>query len=166
MTAKRIAGVVLRYAVRVITLLFAVSVIAFVLVSLSPVDPVQQYVISVGSVSPEQRAELEDYWGLNDPPAERFGNWFRAIIHGDFGTSLLYRRPVIDVIREKFTNTLALMACTWILSGVIGFALGCVMGRNKDRLPDRIIKRICLVLCSVPTFWLGLLMLLVFSVWL
>ncbi|MGI5984801.1 MAG: ABC transporter permease [Clostridiales bacterium] len=166
MTAKRIISVFFRYLVRVITLLFAVSVIAFILVSLSPVDPVQQYVLSVGSVSPEQRAELEDYWGVNDPPVERFGNWFRAIIHGDFGTSLLYRRPVIDVIREKFVNTLALMGCTWIFSGLIGFGLGCVMGANKNKLADRILKKICLLLCSVPTFWLGLLLLLIFSVWL
>lgn len=166
MIVKRITNVFFRYALRVITLLFAVSVIGFTLVSLSPVDPVQQYVLSVGSVSPEQRAELEDYWGLNDPPVERFENWLSAILHGDFGTSLLYRRPVIDVIREKFANTFALMLCAWVFSGVIGFILGCVMGANRDRAADKILKRICLLLCSVPTFWLGLLLLLLFSVWL
>lgn len=166
MAIKRISSIVLRYTIRVITLLIAVSIISFILVSLSPVDPVQQYVLSVGNVSPEQRAELEEYWGLNDPPVERFGNWAQAILHGDFGNSLLYRRPVIEVIKEKFVNTLALMMCAWVFSGIIGFALGCVMGMNKDRLWDKIIKKLCLLLCSVPTFWLGLLLLLIFSVWL
>lgn len=165
-TAKRILKIFLSYGFRVITLLIAVSIISFVLVSLSPVDPVQQYVLSVGSVSSEQRIELEEYWGLNDPPVERFFNWFGALINGDFGTSLLYRRPVINIIRERFLNSFALMCCAWVFSGVVGFSLGCIMGINNNKISDKIIKQICLILCSVPTFWLGLLLLLFFSVYL
>lgn len=153
-----------RYGLKMITLLLAVSVIAFILVSASPVDPVQQYILSIGSVSPEQRTEIEDYWGVNDPPVERYFNWLSALLRGDFGTSLLYRRPVIEIIGERFVNSLALMLCAWIFSGVIGFSLGCVMGINQDKLSDRIIKKICYLLSSVPTFWLGLIFLLVFSV--
>lgn len=117
-------------------------------------------------MSEEQRAEIEDYWGVNDPPVERYLSWLSALLHGDFGTSLLYRRPVIDIIGERFLNSLALMLCSWLLSGVIGFALGCLMGMTRDRLADRIIKKICYLLTSIPTFWLGLLLLLVFAVWL
>ena len=142
------------------------SVIAFALVSLSPVDPVQQYLLGAGPVSEEQRAEIEDYWGVNDPPVERYLSWLSALLHGDFGTSLLYRRPVIDIIGERFLNSLALMLCSWLLSGVIGFALGCLMGMTRDRVADRVIKKICYLLTSIPTFWLGLLLLLVFAVWL
>ena len=97
---------------------------------------------------------------------ERYLSWLSALLHGDFGTSLLYRRPVIDIIGERFLNSLALMLCSWLLSGVIGFALGCLMGMTRDRLADRIIKKICYLLTSIPTFWLGLLLLLVFAVWL
>lgn len=154
------------YIVRVLTLLFAVSVIAFTLVKLSPVDPIQQYILSTGAVSPEQREELDEYWGIDEPPIKQFINWFGALLHGDMGTSLLYRRPVLNLIREKFLNTLALMICAWVFSGIIGFSLGCAMGVSKDKLCDRILKRICLFLCSVPTFWLGLVLLLIFSVWL
>ena len=117
-------------------------------------------------MSEEQRAEIEDYWGVNDPPVERYLSWLSALLHGDFGTSLLYRRPVIDIIGERFLNSLALMLCSWLLSGVIGFALGCLMGMTRDRLADRVIKKICYLLTSIPTFWLGLLLLLVFAVWL
>lgn len=156
----------LKYIIRMLTLLFAVSVIAFTLVKLSPVDPIQQYILSTGAVSPEQREELEEYWGIDEPPVKQFINWFSALLHGDMGTSLLYRRPVLDLIREKFLNTLALMICAWVFSGIIGFSLGCAMGVSKDKLCDRILKRICLFLCSVPTFWLGLVLLLIFSVWL
>ena len=69
-----------------------------------------------------------------------------------------------DIIGERFLNSLALMLCAWILAGILGFALGCVMGMYKDRLPDKILKKICYILSSVPTFWLGLVLLLVFSV--
>ena len=116
-----------RYLIRVVTLLIAVSVVSFILVSLSPVDPVQQYVGAIPNVSVEQRAKIAEYWGLNDPPVERFMNWGKAILHGDFGTSLIYRRPVLDIIKEKFSASLALMITAWIFSGITGFAIGCLM---------------------------------------
>lgn len=56
------------------------------------------------------------------------------------------------------------MLCAWLFSGLIGFGLGCAMGMTRDRLPDRILKKLCYILSSVPTFWLGLVFLLVFSV--
>lgn len=163
-TGSRMIKTLIINAAKMLSLLFAVSVISFALVSLSPVDPVQQYIVGAGAVSPEQRLELEDYWGVNDPPVERYMNWFIALLHGDFGTSLLYRQPVVKIIGERFINSLALMLCAWLLSGVIGFLLGCVMGMNRDRLVDRILKKLCYILSSIPTFWMGLLFLLVFAV--
>lgn len=155
-----------KYIIRVVTLLFAASVIAFALVSLSPVDPVQQYVLGAGNVSAEQREAIAQFWGLNDPPVERYFSWLSAMLHGDMGTSLLYRQPVARIIGERFVNTFALMMTSWVLSGIIGFALGCIMGIWRGKWLDSILKRLCLMLCSVPTFWLGLVFLLVFSVWL
>lgn len=155
----------LKYGVKIITLLLAVSVIAFVLVCLSPVDPVQQYILGLGtSVSPERRAAIEEYWGVNEPPEERYFNWLGNLLKGDLGESALFRRPVADIIGERFVNSLGLMICAWVLSGVIGFSLGCLMGIFQDRWPDKILKKICYILSSVPTFWLALLFLLVFSV--
>ena len=160
----RFGRIFLRYGCKTLLLLLAVSVIAFILVSLSPVDPVQQYVLGAGGVSAEQRAQLEEYWGVNDPPVERYITWLKALVRGDFGQSLLYRRPVLEIIGERFVNSLALMLCAWLFSGLIGFGLGCAMGMTRDRLPDRIMKKLCYILSSVPTFWLGLVFLLVFSV--
>lgn len=147
-----------------VTLLIAVSIISFVLVSLSPVDPVQQYVGAVPNVSVEQRAKIAEYWGLNDPPVQRFLAWAGSVLHGDFGVSLLYRRPVLDIIVEKFGTSLALMMTAWIFSGVLGFAIGCVMGMFNGKWLDRILKKICLIMCSIPTFWIGIVFLMVFSV--
>ncbi len=150
---------------KILTLLLAVSIIAFVLVNLSPIDPVRQYLLGLGTaVSPEQRALIEEYWGVNEPPVQRYLTWLGAVLRGDLGQSLLYRRPVADIIGERFANSLALMLCAWLFSGVIGFGLGCLMGVFRDRWPDKILKKICYLLSSVPTFWLGLLLLLLFAV--
>lgn len=147
--------------------MFAVSIITFILVNASPVEPVQQYILNMGSaVSQEQREEIEEYWGVDEPPAQRYVNWISGVARGDLGESSLYRRPVADIISERFLNSLALMISSWILSGVIGFVLGCVMGMNRNALSDKIIKKICYTLSSIPAFWLGLVFLIVFSVWL
>ena len=122
--------------------------------------------MGIGNVSPEQKEALEAYWGINEPPIKQYISWLQAFVHGDMGISLIYRRPVLDIIQEKFMNTLVLMICAWTLSGVFGFLVGCVMGIQKEHLWDKILKKFCLLLCSVPTFWLGLLLLLIFSVWL
>lgn len=163
----RLARIFVTYSVKTVFLLLAVSILSFALVTLSPIDPVQQYISGLGTaVSPEQRAEIEAYWGVNEPPVERYLGWLADVLQGNLGVSSLYRRPVADIIGERFVNSLALMFCAWVLSGVIGFVLGCVMGTYQNRCPDRILKKICYILSSVPTFWLGLVFLLIFSVWL
>lgn len=164
-TLKRVIRIFFTYSIKIISLLLAVSIISFVLVSASPVDPVQQYILGLGTaVSPKQRAEIEDYWGVNEPPIEHYFSWLSQLLKGNFGESAIYRRPVADIIGERFVNSLALMLCAWALSAIIGFSLGCIMGMYKDKLPDRILKKICYILSSVPTFWLGLVFLLIFAV--
>ena len=164
-TTKRLLRRLLAYGLKMLSLLLAVSIIAFALVCASPVDPVQQYILGLGTaVSPERRAAIEDYWGVNQPPVERYFHWLGNLLKGDLGESALYRRPVAEIIGERFANSLALMACAWVLAGLLGFFLGCIMGIYQDRWPDRILKKLCYLLSSVPTFWLGLVLLLVFSV--
>ena len=166
-TLGRLGRASLVHCVKILSLLLAVSIIAFVLVSISPIDPVQQYILNLGTaISPEQRLEIEAYWGVNEPPVERYLNWLGELLRGNWGTSTMYRRPVMEIIGERFANSLALMLCAWLLSGAIGFVLGCVMGMYQDKWPDRVLKKICYLLSSVPTFWLGLVLLLIFAVWL
>ena len=166
-TIVRLLRILVKNSIKIITLLLAVSMVSFALVSISPIDPVQQYLLGLGTaVSQEKRAELEQYWGVDKPPVERYMTWLNELLHGNMGESSIYRRPVVQIISERFVNSFALMLCAWILAGLIGFALGCVMGMYNERMPDKILKKICYVLSSVPTFWLGLLLLLIFSVWL
>ena len=164
-TFPRLGRIFLKNFIKIVSLLLAVSIIAFALVCASPIDPVNQYIMGLGTaISAEQRAQLEDYWGVNDPPVERYMNWLVNLFKGDWGESAIFRRPVMDIISERFANSLALMICSWLFAGILGFTLGCIMGMFQNKWPDKILKKICYLLSSVPTFWLGLLFLLVFSV--
>ncbi|OUQ57182.1 ABC transporter permease [Tyzzerella sp. An114] len=155
---------IIKNLIRMITLLVAVTIFSFILVTSSPIDPVQSYVGAGVAVTPEQREEIAEHWGLNDKPIERFENWFENIIKGDMGTSLIYRKPVSEVIGEKFQSSMILMITSWIISGILGFVLGIIMGVFKGSFVDRIIKTICLVISSTPTFWIGMMFLMIFSV--
>lgn len=157
-----------RNMAKFIVLMVAVSIVTFVLVGMSPIDPVQANVgqAAYANMSEARRAQLASYWGADTPIWERYINWLISALRGDMGMSLRYNAPVTQVLAARSLNTLALMATAWVLSGVIGFALGVVAGLKRDTLIDRAVKAYCFVLASTPTFWLGLIMLVIFSVWL
>lgn len=154
--------------IRMAVLLFGVSAAAFFLVSMSPVDPLQTNVgqAALGSMSQEQIARLEEYWGVHIPPVERFMTWFQGLLQGDMGTSLLYRQPVLKVVTEKLSNSLWLMAAAWLISGTLGFVLGILAGVKRGGIADRVISAYSLVIASTPAFWMALVLLMVFAVWL
>jgi peptide/nickel transport system permease protein len=79
---------------------------------------------------------------------------------------MIFRRPVSEIIGKRFLNSLVLMIAAWLLSGVIGFIMGVVAAMKKGTWIDRLIKWYCFTLASTPTFWMGLLILIVFAVWL
>lgn len=152
---------------KLLSLLVAVSIISFVLVQLSPVDPIQSYVgADMARVSPEQKAAIRDHWGLDEPKMSQFLHWGKSALQGDFGTSVIYRTKVVDVIGERFIASLALMVIAWVLSGILGLVLGALSGMREGSWLDRLIKMYCFTLASTPAFWMGLLLLIVFSVWL
>lgn len=158
---------IFRKLVKLSTLLIAVSIISFSLISFSPVDPVQSYIgADMTRVSPEQREEIAQYWGLHEPKIEQFLNWGKNVLQGDLGTSLLYRSSVSETIVERFMASLVLMGLAWVLSGLFGFLLGILAGMKEGTWVDRLIKGYCFTLASTPAFWLGLLFLMLFSVWL
>lgn len=154
--------------VRMALLLLGVSLVTFLLMSASPLDPLQTNVgqVALGSMSPEQVARLETYWGVDTPPLQRYLGWLGDVLHGDLGTSLLYRQPVLEVIGQRLANSVLLLAAAWVISGTLGLILGVAAGAFRGKLPDKLIRGYCLLISSTPAFWLAILLLLVFSVWL
>ncbi|MDR3170672.1 MAG: ABC transporter permease [Treponema sp.] len=153
-----------RYALKALLLFIAVSIVAFTLMKLSPIDPVQAYIGADASVSPEQRARIAERWGIGQSPVVQYLKWFSALWHGDFGTSIIFRQPVIGVIRERAIASLSLMGVSWLFSGLLGFLLGVLAGAYHNKWPDKLVKLWCLTLSSTPTFWLGLVLLILFSI--
>ena len=163
-----VVGFLLRSVGKFVLLMLAVSFVVFVLVSASPIDPVQANVGQAAYVnmSEAKRAALAEYWDAGVPLWERYGKWLISFVQGDWGMSLRYNAPVTDVIGSRALNSLTLMAVAWMVSGILGFVLGIVAGANRGTLIDRVVKGYCYLLASTPTFWLGLVFLIVFSVWL
>jgi peptide/nickel transport system permease protein len=142
-----------------------VAIFSFILLDLSPINPVNTY-LRGAAVSEGQRAILESYFGMNVPLPTKIFHWLMYLIQGNLGTSLIYRAPVIDVILDKFAASIVLMAISWILSGVLGFLLGVVAGKNKGSWIDKAVKVYCYAIQSAPSFWVGMLILMVFAVYL
>lgn len=157
-----------KQCIRMVILVFVVSIVTFALMKASPIDPLQANVgqAALGAMSPEQIEKLEEYWGVNTPPVKQYLSWAKDFIKGDMGVSLLYRQPVTAVIGVKLSNSLFLMIFAWVLSGILGMTLGVIAGMNRGKIIDRGIKGYCLVISSTPSFWLALLLLMIFGVWL
>ena len=151
--------------IRFIILMVAVAIFSFILLDLSTINPVSVY-LKGAAVSESQRAILNEYFGVGVPLQTKIYHWLLNLIQGNLGTSLIYRAPVLDVIIDKFTASLALMSISWLLSGVIGFLLGVVAGKNKGSWIDKAVKTYCYAIQSAPSFWVGMLILMVFAVYL
>ena len=151
--------------IRFIILMIAVAIFSFILLDLSPINPVSVY-LKGAAVSEGQRAVLNEYFGVGVPLQTKIYHWLVDLAQGNLGTSLIYRAPVLDVIIDKFTASLALMSISWLLSGVIGFLLGVVAGKNRGSWIDKAVKTYCYAIQSAPSFWVGMLILMVFAVYL
>lgn len=162
-----ISKMLARQLLKLALLLAAVSSVSFALMSLSPIDPVQAYIgADMLRVGEEQRAAITAYWGLDQPPLERFLLWFNSLLHGDLGSSMVYREPVLELIKDRFAHSIVLLLIAWLLSGLIGFAVGSLAAMKQGSWLDRAVQWYCHALSSTPTFWAGLLLLIAFTVWL
>lgn len=150
---------------RLMCLLLVTAAGTFTLLSFSPVDPIRAYIGNdLLHVPPEQYPLIAARWGLDLPLWERFLHWFSQMVQGDLGYSMLYNAPVSQVIGERFATSFALLFSAWLLSGIVGLAMGLTAGRYLNRWPDRLICTVSYLLASLPTFWIGLLLLSLFAV--
>lgn len=150
---------------RLALLLILVSAGTFTLLSFSPVDPIRAYIGNdLLHVPPQQYASIAARWGLDQPLWLRFWHWFTQIMQGDFGYSMVYNAPVAQVIGDRFALSFVLLASAWLLSGVSGIMMGLTASRYLNRWPDRLLCHTSYLLSSLPTFWVGLLLLVIFAV--
>lgn len=155
---------VLRRLVQAVPTLFGILLLTFLLTRLSPSDPVTLIFGDQFNVTQEQRAELEHNLGLDDPLPVQFARYLGHVVVLDFGSSYYYHRPVASVIAERLPNSLQLSIAALILGLAVGVPLGVMAALTRGRLPDHVIRLVSVGGHAVPTFWFGLLFVLVLGV--
>jgi peptide/nickel transport system permease protein len=141
--------------------LVLVSVLTFFLINLAPGGP--RAVMNFESTA-EQRDALAKQLGLDKPVIQRYFIWLGGIVQGDMGTSLDSQQPVADLLKERFPNTLILAVSTLIFTLLIGIPLGVYAAMKRGRWMDRFITFISTFGMAIPEFWLGILLIIIFSV--
>ena len=157
-------GYFIRRVLVLIPVFLAVSAVIFSIIHLIPGDPIDN-LLKIGA-GPEQREIMTARYGLDKPLAVQYWIWLSGVLQGDLGTAIVARRPVADLIAQALPHSLALGLCALAFSTFFGIVLGTIAALNRDRWPDQLIMTVVLLGSTVPGFWLGLLLILVFSVWL
>lgn len=144
--------------------LFGVSTLVFLLLVLIPGDPVD--VVLGESAQAADREAMRAALGLDRPLAERWLHFYADLARGDLGDSLVRLQPVTELIRQRLPATLQLAAAAFVLVLLIALPLGIIAARHRGRWPDSLAQTFALVGVSIPNFWLGPLLVLLFSVYL
>lgn len=147
---------------QLIPTLLVVAVIVFFITRLLPGNPAAVMLGPQASV--EDIAKYSEELGLNDPILMQFGNYLWDLVTFNFGNSLSYNEPIIDLIMERFPNTIILAISALILAVLIGVPAGIIAARKQNSFIDYLITTFSLVGVSMPIFWLGVMLVLLFSV--
>jgi len=156
-------------AVRVaatIPILFGVSVFTFALVHLTPGDPIDQMVALNPQISAAEEAAIRARYGLDGPVWQQYLTWMGNVLQGDLGTVISVDQPVLPYIMARLPETIALGLFGWAIALLIAIPTGIYAAVNKDTLGDDLSRVFALSGISLPNFWLGLMLILVFALWL
>ena len=153
---------VLRRLLSAVPVLFGLTVIVFLIMAMIPGDPATAILGSYAT--PENVAKLNRELGLDRSLVEQYVIWIGNLLQGDFGRSYTLNRPVIDEVLERFGATLILAAAAMLLCSLFGLLAGIVSAVRQYSWADKIITLFVLVGLSMPSFWLGLLLILAFAV--
>jgi peptide/nickel transport system permease protein len=145
-----------------IPVVLGITIIVFLIISLIPGDPATAILGSYAT--PENVAKINKDLGLDKSLPERYLIWLGNIIQGDFGRSFSLNRPVIDEVMERFNATLILSGTAFVLCSFLGILVGTISAARQYTLTDKFITFIVLIGISIPSFFLGMMMILTFAV--
>ena len=155
----------LRRLLQLIPTLLVVSFIVFAMVRLSPGDPITLlYGISEGAGTDSEYLDyMREQYGLNDPLPVQYFNYLVDILHGDFGTSLYTHKPIIEEISNRYENTLILAVGGTLVGSLLGVVLGIIAAVKHNKLGDNIVMVLSMIFVSTPSFFLAMILMLVFA---
>lgn len=156
----------LRYTLKrllsMIPTLFIVSLLIFFIIRLVPGDPAR---VMLGDSAPEEKVmALQEELGLNEPVYKQYFVWITKALEGDLGNSIIQRRPVVDVIGDRVECNLILGILSSIIIIIISIPVGIISAVKANTWTDQIVSSIAMFFAAVPTFWLGLTLMLLFAV--
>ena len=161
-------GYIIRRLLLMIPLLFGVSVITFVLINAAPGDPVTLMLAEARadpSTSIQNVEALKAKYGLDKPLPVRYVDWMSQVVRGNFGKSLVSGEDVRDIIARRLPNSVKLSGVAVLLALLVGLPLGVLSAVKQYSFWDHALTFLAFVGISIPTFWLGLMLLLIFGVW-
>ncbi|WAH35720.1 ABC transporter permease [Alicyclobacillus dauci] len=144
-----------------IIVLFGISIIAFLLLYAVPADPAR--IIAGPHATPEVVAQIRQDLGLNLPIYQQYLHYLWDLVRGNLGTSYIFHRPVLGMIGERMGPTAELALGCWIAELIIGIPLGIYTARHANKKRDMVVSALALVGISIPVYWLGLLLLVLFG---
>lgn len=160
----RALAVLRRMLVHAIPTAIGIVVLNFMLLQLTPGDIADVVAAESGVATAQSMAETRRMHGLDRPMVERLGSYLAGVATLDLGYSQRFATPVIDLIAQRLPGTLLLMVSAITLALLLGCLLGSVMAMYAGRLPDRVLSVIALLFYSIPSFWIGLVLIVLFSV--
>ncbi|MGV1871992.1 ABC transporter permease [Agrobacterium rosae] len=161
---KRAARILRRRLFSAIPVLIIVLLLTFLLLENASGDAVDAYLVSIGGGDAALRETLRGQYGLDQSMLARLWLYLSSIARLDLGWSVAFDRPVLSLIVERLPNTLLLMGSATALSFALGSALGIIAGAKPGSLQDRALSTVSLALYAMPGFWLGLVLVIAFSV--
>jgi len=144
--------------------LLGVTFVVFLLMYLTPGDPVQLFMGQAGIVSQEEIERVRREFGLDRPFVEQYGRFLGGILRGNLGQSIIYRRPVATLIGERLPATIELTLFASLIALLVAIPAGVVAAVRRNTWLDAIGTTVSLLGVSLPGFWLGLILIFVFSV--
>ena len=144
--------------------LAVMSFVIYWLMGLMPGDPIDLMINADPRLSPADAIRLRALYGLDQPILARYWNWLMAALGGDLGYSRLYARPVLAALLPALGNTVLLLGLSFVFAVLIAFGAGIAAAVNQHRMADYAINLIAFLAISVPSFWLALMMIILFSV--
>ena len=150
--------------IQMVITLIGVSFLTFCLTYLSPGDPAAMVLEASDTiVSQEVLEQTREEMGLNKPFLVQYGNWVWGVLHGDMGMSYSGKKPVVDKLMEGFAGTVLLAITTVILILLISIPLGIFSAVHRNKIPDFIVRVFSFIGVSMPSFWVGLILLYIFG---
>lgn len=157
----RLIGYILRRLIQMIPVLVGITIIAFLFIKLLPGDPLE--IMTGGKATPEMRVAFNQRMGLDKPWPVQYGLFLLNALHGDLGTSIVKKTPVLEIIAQRIPVSLFMVGYGTLIGILIALPLAIISALRVDQRIDHVIRVVSMAFFGMPSFWFGLLLMLLFG---